>query len=51
MQKPQADSTAYNEKEPYVASETVQGAGIGEFLEYQASPEEERRLLRKLDLL
>jgi hypothetical protein len=51
MQKPQADSIAHNEKEPYVAGETIQDAGIGELREYQASPEEERRLLRKLDLL
>lgn len=51
MQPPQPDSPPYKEKEPYVANETTQDAGLGEFLDYQASPEEERQLLRKLDLL
>lgn len=51
MEKPQQESPTYNEKGPYVANEISQDASIGEFLEYQASPEEERRLLRKLDLL
>ena len=51
MQISQGDPPIYDEKGPYVANEIDQYAGIGEFLEHQPSPEEERRLLRKLDLL
>jgi len=47
MSKPQA----YDEKTSYVDNEIGQDASVGEVVEYHASPEEERRLLRKLDLL
>lgn len=40
----------YDEKTSYV-DETGQDASVGEVIEYHASPEEERRLLWKLDLL
>lgn len=44
-------SQAYDEKASYVDNEIGQDASLGEVAEYHASPEEERRLLRKLDLL
>ena len=51
MEKTQQDLSGQSEKMTYVADETSKDAGIGELLEYHASPEEERRLLLKLDLL
>ncbi|KAJ5725378.1 uncharacterized protein N7483_006735 [Penicillium malachiteum] len=44
------ETTRVDEKSVYIAKETGQDTAIGEFVEYHASPEEERRLLRKLDL-
>ncbi|KAJ5798703.1 uncharacterized protein N7503_006208 [Penicillium pulvis] len=43
-------SQAYDEKASYVDHEIGQDASVGEVVEYHASPEEERRLLWKLDL-
>ncbi|KAJ5711791.1 hypothetical protein N7488_005947 [Penicillium malachiteum] len=44
------EPTRGDEKSVYIATEAGQDTAIGEFVEYHASPEEERRLLRKLDL-
>ncbi|KAJ6031975.1 hypothetical protein N7540_002707 [Penicillium herquei] len=44
------ETTGVDEKSVYIATETGQDTAIGESVEYHASPEEERRLLRKLDL-
>lgn len=41
----------YDEKTVNSTDETGQDASVGECIDYQASPEEERRLLWKLDLL
>lgn len=38
------------EKTEYIDKE-MQDSSVGEVMEYQAAPEEERQLLRKLDLL
>ncbi|KAJ6104345.1 hypothetical protein N7523_010665 [Penicillium sp. IBT 18751x] len=50
MEKSQHDRPTSNEKGLSVAKVTGQDDSFGEIIEYQASPEEERRLLRKLDL-
>ncbi|KAJ5681671.1 uncharacterized protein N7477_001611 [Penicillium maclennaniae] len=50
MEKSQQDRPTGNEKGLSVAKEIGQDDSTGEIIEYQASPEEERRLLRKLDL-
>lgn len=41
----------YDEKDGDVADEIGQDTIVGEYTDYQPSPEEERRLLWKLDLL
>lgn len=40
-----------DEKTADATNETLQDASVGEYTDYQASPEVERRLLWKLDLL
>ena len=41
----------YDEKTVNTTDEIGQDASVGEYTDYQPSPEEERRLLWKLDLL
>jgi hypothetical protein len=50
MSKTQEPS-GYDEKTAYIDNEIGPDASVGEVAEYHASPEEERRLLWKLDLL